>query len=265
MQTDTKILTAAAGLAALGLARSATAQTTPQRVTLYFNNNPGGGAIQVPGNGDFKVLNYALALEDLETSLYRQALARLTTGGTSDIGTTIPGLGITSGDDITYLQDFGAIEEDHSEFLRTSIQQAGGTPVPVFAFDFGLESMNRQQVVTLVYLAETIGVSAYLGAIPFFAGREYLPAAAAILGTEGRHAAALAAVLNSAPFNQTPPIATAPLADDSQGRDTPAEPDAVLNTGFTVADSLIPGPGGALPPISGPNGFVYDPATVTIP
>lgn len=256
----TAVMTAAAGLAVLGLAGRANAQA--QKVTLYFDQNPGGGAIQVPGTGDFKVLNYALALEDLETALYQQALARLTTGGTSDIGTTIPGLGIVSGPDIEYLQEFGQVEEEHSTFLRTAIQNAGGTPVPVFAFDFGLETMSRAEVSTLVYLAELTGVSAYLGAITKFATKNYIAVAAAILGTEARHTAALAAVLNADPFNTTPPINTAPLATDSQGRDTPIEPDRILNLGFSVADGLTPGPGGNMPPVSGPNGFVYDPATV---
>lgn len=255
-------MTAAAGLAVLGLARSAQAQTTAQKVTLYFTTNPGGGAIQVPGTGDIKVLNYALALEDLETALYQQALARLTTGGTSDIGTAIPGLGITSGPDIDYLNEFGQVEEEHSTFLRAAISNAGGTPVPVFAFDFGLQAMNRQQVSTLVYIAELTGVSAYLGAITEFATKDYVAVAAGILGTEARHTAAMAAVLNADPFNTTPPINTAPLAGDSAGRDTPVAPDAVLYRGFTVADGLTPGAGGTMGAISGPNGFVYDPATV---
>ena len=50
----------------------------------------------VPGKGDVKVLNYALALEDLEANLYVQALQRLTTGGTNAVGKTIPGLGLAA-------------------------------------------------------------------------------------------------------------------------------------------------------------------------
>lgn len=257
---QTAVLTAAAGLAALGMAQKATAQNTAQRVTLYFDTNPGGGAIQVPGTGDFKVLNYALALEDLETALYQQALARLRDGGTSDIGTTIPSLGITSGPDIDYLEEFGQVEEEHSIFLRSAIAQAGGTPVPLFRFDFGMENRSRTEVNTLVYLAELTGVSAYLGAITKFATKDYVPVAAAILGTEARHTAALAAVLNSPPFSTTPPIATAPLSTDMQGRDKPVEPDDVLYRGFTVADNLTPSAGGTMGPVSGPNGFVYAPA-----
>lgn len=257
MKTEQKIMTAAAGVAALGLARKASAQAF-QRVTLYFNNNPGGNSVQIPGSGDIKVLNHALALEYLESSLYRQAIARLTTGGVSDTNVAFTGLGYT-GPLLDYLNEFRQVEEDHSDFLRNAIQQAGGPAIGEndFAFDFGMENRSAVQVGTLVYLAELTGVSAYLGAIPFFTAPNspYIPIAAAILGTEARHTAAVAAVLN-AEFSTN--IATAPLASDSQGRDTPAEPDQVLNQGFTVANSLTPsGVGSQLPPVSGPNGFVF--------
>ncbi len=69
-------------------------------------------------------------------------------------------------------------------------------------------------------------------------------------------------MLNAAPFNTTPPINTAPLANDSAGRDTPVAPDAILHRGFQAADGLTPGAGGSMGPVSGPNGFVYDPETV---
>ena len=211
----------------------------------------------IPGqNIDIVVLNYALSLEYLEADLYRQAL------------NTASGLPLTtpfSSNPNSYLQEFGQVEDEHSDFLPSAISNAGGTPVPVFAFDFGLEAMDRQQVTTLVYLAELTGVSAYLGAIPSFSTRTYVPVAAAVLGTEARHTAALAATLNGDPFNQTPPIATAPFADDTQGRDTPATPDQVLHRGFSVADRLTPATGGTMGPVSGPNGFVYDPATVPVP
>jgi hypothetical protein len=226
----------------------------PTHLTLYFTSNPGNGAVLVPGAGNIKVLNYALALETLEAELYRQALARLTGGGTDDLGNAITGLGVASTEpDVLYLTEFGKVEMDHRDFLTTAL---GGNWVTTAGakFDFGINSLDRKGVVSLVYNAELHGVSAYLGAIPSFADKTYLADAAAILGTEARHTAYVAVLLNGPIFNSTPKLETAPLANENQGKDTPLLPDQILYQGGTVPSGLIPG--GTLGPISGPNGFV---------
>ncbi len=252
------VVKTALGLGLLGgvLAGSRNARAVSTKVTAFFTTDPGGGATVIPGTGDIKVLNYALALEDLEADLYSQAVARLTGGGTSGIGTVIPGLNVASGDDLTYINRFLTIEQDHAAFLRAAITQAGGPVIPVFTYDFGIQNMTRQQVLQLVYTAELTGVSAYEGAIPFFSTKNYLPVAAGILGTEARHTAVLAAVLNLQ-FAQSPAVSTAPLFTESQGRDTPLTPDQILYQGGTVAPSLTVPTGGTTNPVSGPNGFIY--------
>jgi hypothetical protein len=249
----------AAGLAASNIlvANPAKALTAATPITAYFSTSPGSGAIQIPGTGDVQVVNYALALEDLESALYTQAIARLTTGGTSGIGTTIPGLGITSGQDLSQLQEYGQVEAQHATFLRSALTSAGATTIPVFAYDFGLQNLSRQQVIQLVYAAELHGVSAYEGAIPFFATYTYLQLAAAILGTEARHTAALAFTLNGPLFNQTPAVETAPSYTENQGKDTPLTPDQILYAGGTISPGLTIPPGGTLGPVTGPNGYVY--------
>ena len=108
-----------------------------------------------------------------------------------------------------------------------------------------------------MYAAELTGVSAYLGAIPLFnPAKTYLSVAAAILGTEARHTAFLAATLNGPPFNLAGALKTAPLANENSGRDTPLTPDQVLNQGGTILapDNTVAGDG-AIGPISGPKGF----------
>ena len=196
------MVTAGAGMLGV-MARKAQAVTAPNytAVSAYFTTLPQNGSIQIPGTGDVKVLNYALGLEDLEDSLYRQALLRLTTGGISDTGQAITGLGVTSGDDLDYVNEFGVVEHDHAVFLRNAITTAGGPVIPKFAYEFNLNSLSRVQLLELVYAAELTGVSAYTGAVPFFATKTYLPVAAAILGTEARHTAVVAAILNSSLFN----------------------------------------------------------------
>lgn len=183
-------------------------------------------------------------------------MARLTTGGTSGLGTVIPGLGVTTGDGLTYVNRFRIIEQDHAAFLRAAITNAGGPVIPVFAYDFGIQAMTEKQVLQLVYTAELTGVSAYEGAIPFLSSKTYLPVAAGILGTEARHTAVLAAVLNLQ-YTQTPAVSTAPLFNENQGKDTPLTPDQILYLGGTVSPSLTIPPGGTINPVSGPAGFIY--------
>ena len=122
------------------------------------------------------------------------------------------------------------------------------------------------QTVQLVYAAEQTGISAYLGGITAPAGLtpggKYLGIAASILGTEARHTTAVAILLNSGLFNETPKLATAPLAGDlgtakGPGLDTALPPDAILYAGGTVAaDTTVSGTG-KINGVSGPTGFVF--------
>ena len=206
-----------AGLAAAGLLTSkmARAVSPPLRFA------------DIPGTGNIKVLNYALALEDLETELYFQAVDRLTDGGTGGrdrpAGLQITGLGIgESQRDVKFTRKFTIVEREHRDFLRGALGNAAIRP---FKYDFGINRLNRRQVVELVYTAEKTGVAAYLGAIPFFANKEFLAVAAAIQGTEARHTAIFADVINDL-FGS--PLDVAPQAKMNQGRDQPLAPDAVL-------------------------------------
>ncbi len=202
-----------AGAAALGMM----AQKPARAITpaLKFSD--------IPGTGDVKVLNYALALEDLEADLYSQALKRLTGGGTNALGTTIPPLNITATEiDVQYLQKFGVVEAQHRDFLRGTLAANAIAP---YKYNFGIETLTRQQVLNLVYTAEQTGVGAYLGALKYFATNTYVRVAGAIQGTEARHTATLAIVQNIL-FNAG--LNTAPLATQNNGIDAAVEPDTVL-------------------------------------
>ncbi len=182
----------------------------------------------IPGSGDIKVLNYALALEALEADLYDQALKRLTTGGTNGLGTTITGLNLGENEpDVKYITEFKQVEIDHRDFLIAAIGPKNilATKLEGALFDFNMENLNRRQVVELVLLAEATGVGAYLGAIPKFETRKYLQLAAAIQGTEARHTAAITVVKNKLFGTTDPP---APLYNDNRGIDKSIAPDDVL-------------------------------------
>lgn len=263
---------ATAGIAAASLLSAKSAQAAPTTgtpVTLYFTTSPSTGALKVPGTGDTQVLNFALALETLEAELYRQALARLTTGGTDMFGQNITGLNLAANQqDVKYIAQFAQVENQHRDFLTAAL---GGNWVTAAKakFDFGIADtnnfgtapLNRLQTVQLVYAAEQTGVSAYLGgAGALTPGTNNLTFAAAILGTEARHTTAVAIVLNSPTLNETPKLATAPLVGDagilgSKGTDVPLTPDQILNTGGVVAaDTTVKGDG-VINPVSGPKGF----------
>ena len=196
---------------------------------------------KLPGSGDVQILNYALALEQLEADLYRQAYARLTNGknytdGTpalSGIGVAIPGLNLpATSPSVQYLGTFAKVEAAHRDFLTAALTAAAGAAnvVSPFKYNFGLETMTELQVVQLIYAVEGTGVQAYLGAIPFFSPTSpYLQTAASIQATEARHTAATAIVLNT--LGVTPAVETAPLVGEGVGGagiDTNLAPNAVL-------------------------------------
>ncbi len=262
---------ATAGIVAAGLLAAKSAQagpTTGTPVTLYFSASPAAGSVVVPGTGDVQVLNFALALETLEAELYRQALARLTTGGTDMFGQTITGLGLASTElDVKYIAEFAPIEAQHRDFLTGALKGNWVTTANAkfdFGFadtnNFGIPALNRLQTVQLVYAAEQTGVSAYLGGAGVLTpGSANLTYAAAILGTEARHTTAVAIVLNAPPLNENPKLATAPLVDgdpgSNGGKDEPLTPDQILNQGGVVSRATTVAGDGKINPISGPKGF----------
>lgn len=211
--TDRRAFMRGAGLAAAGLA--AAALLVPGRAEAAIPS-------AIPGTGDIQVLNYALALEDLEANLYAQAILRLTGGGSdpqaaSSVG-AIVGLNV-SGLDVTYIQKFAPVEAAHRDFLKTALGSAAITTLKPAKYDFGIQNMTRQQVLDLVLEAEATGVQAYLGAIPSFTTKSpYAQTAAAIQGTEARHTTVLTIVRNllSVQGIVSDPLApVAPLKGDS--------------------------------------------------
>ena len=251
-------------------------------VTLFFTTDPKNAtapSVAVPStaknfttaSADVKVLNFALALETLEAELYRQAVLRLTTGGTDMFGSKITGLGLT-GPDVTYLTTFARVEVEHRDFLTAALGNNWVVDAKAM-FDFGFAdtnnlgkpALNRLQTVQLVYAAEQTGISAYLGGTGpggLTPGGKYLGIAASILGTEARHTTAVSILLNGPTFNETPKLATAPLSGDKgtaggPGLDTALPPDAILNQGGLVAADTTVAGDGKINPVSGPNGFVF--------
>jgi hypothetical protein len=210
---------AAAGLVASQLFLPEVAQAVTPALT--FAN--------IPGTGDVKVLNFALALEDLEADLYVQALQRFTIGGKNKLGTYIPGMNLNFGDpDVDYCYKYGLVEANHRDFLRNAL---GSAAIPQYKYNFGMQSLSRKQVGDLLYTAEALGTAAYLGAIPSLSSLTYLQIAGAIQGTEARHTAVFAEILNIL-YNEGLNVAplTSQFGGTNNGIEVPIAPDTVLKT-----------------------------------
>jgi len=130
-------------------------------------------------------LNFALTLEYLEANFYIKAVA-------SGI--------IPTGDALTSLTVIRDHENEHVNFLKTTITAAGGTPVSFTANSFDFTAKGTFPNVfsdygTLLAVAQTFedtGVRAYKGQAPnLISNNDYLTAALQIHSVEARHAAHL--------------------------------------------------------------------------
>ena len=221
-QFISRSLAVVAGVAAVGMLSPKSAlAVTP---ALKIKNFPGS-------NQDFRMLNYALSLEALEADLYVQALQRLTDGGTNALGKKITGLKVSNtAPDVQYIRLFGKVEREHRDFLNAALGSESilKSVLKTAKFDFGMEKLDRRGVLELVYAAEALGVGAYLGAIRYLTVRSpYLQIAGAIQGTEARHTAVVADILNDL-YNAN--LNVAPRRFSSSGIDQPIMPDTVLAT-----------------------------------
>lgn len=198
-----RMAAAGLGVAALSLFSAQPAQATGvdflDIVTVPNEENMPG----IPGrHKNEQVMNFALTLETLEADLYRQAL-NIAAG--KDIATALPDdtsgytLAIPSGHGLprpydqmgfTYLQQFAAVEAAHRDFLRTAIEQGGGTPVPPhpggYHAPFG---SDLRSILKVILQIEETGVRAYLGAAYALTDLKLTQVAASIYSTEARHSA----------------------------------------------------------------------------
>jgi len=284
---------AAAGVTAAGLlsARSAQAATPTTHVTLYFTAPPPGTAANDPNtvlipntstnfttpSMDVQIVNFALFVETLEAARYVQSIARLGSGGTDDFGNPIVGLNVGPGNttnnlDVLLVNGFAQTEMQQRDILATTLYGSPGanpflsTPTSQYRYDFGINTLQRSDVVANLTVAETIGVAAYLGGSGLLAIQsKFLAPAASFLGVEARHAASLAYAVNVLAGSQV--LHTAPLTTDIPnsfkitGGDMPLTADQILYAKGNVAPGLLPAAlAGVTPAITGPNGFAYRPS-----
>ncbi len=132
-----------------------------------------GRALAASGGGDVGVLNFALTLEYLESTFYREAKGRAKANG-----------------ELRSLIDLiGRDEDAHVEALTATIKKLGGKPVAEPKFEFPYS--NTAGFLELAQTFEDTGVSAYNGAAPQIKSKEVLAATGSIVQVEARHAAAI--------------------------------------------------------------------------
>ena len=132
-----------------------------------------GKALAMSGSSDVDILNFALTLEYLESTFYKEAKTRAK----------------ASGDLKSLIEMVGRDEEEHVGALTETIKKLGGKPVAEPKFDFPYN--NTAGFLKLAQTFEDTGVSAYNGAAPQIKSKEVLEAAGSIVQVEARHAAAI--------------------------------------------------------------------------
>ncbi|KAI9809344.1 MAG: hypothetical protein M1825_002636 [Sarcosagium campestre] len=184
---------------------------------------------------DADILNYALTLEHLESTFYKQGLQNFTQ---EDF--------ISAGFDETFFKNIQTVAGDeaaHVDFLTKALTAAGGKPVEPCTYAFPVTDVKS--FVTVSSVLEGVGASAYLGAAASIAAKDTLTAAGSILTVEARHSSLLRLALKQDPVPQAFDV---PLS---------------LNEVFTLASAFIVScpetntalPVQAFPPLS------LDPAT----
>ena len=212
LQRRTFLRYSGVGLAATGLVLTG-CNDVLEEIFQDQGNNP---ATQVNvGSGDFGILNYAYALEQLEAAFYAAVLLS-------------PYYATASAAERQALQDIEGHERLHRDFLKQAIQALGGTPIRTLLPNFtSINFRDRGSVLGTAKAFEDLGVAAYNGAGKLIASAAYLTLAGKIVSVEARHAALIRDLLENGTF-VGPDVVN--LTNGLEKSKTPAEVVLTANT-----------------------------------
>ena len=199
------------------------------------NNTPSSSTTDV-GTGDFGVLNYAYALEQLEAAFYTQVLG----------GKYFTGLAAGNAEKQIFT-DLALHEKIHVDFFKTAL---GSNAIKALNPNFSAINFDdRMSVLTNAQAFEDLGVQAYNGAGRYITSADYLTLAGKIVSVEARHAAIIHDLLNYNSF--VGPVSGSTVTDNSvidpsltsatARQEQSKSPAVVLMTAnkFLMADSQI--------------------------
>lgn len=179
------------------------------------------------GGGDFGVLTYAYALEQLESDFYTKVV------NANNFGS------VFSPDERNVLTDLYYHEVIHREFFEAALRGALPNPsaqlLPNLSFDYGTLNFNdRSQVLATAKALEDTGVAAYNGAGKLLTVPEYLLLAGKIVSVEARHAAAIRSLINP----NSKDFAGDDIVSPTTGLDAAKNPSEILPVagGFITTD-----------------------------
>jgi hypothetical protein len=132
-------------------------------------------------NSTLSVLQFALTLENLESSFYNQAMQKFQASDFSNAGFSSANIAI---EEITAIQ---TDESTHVSVIEALITSFGETPLQGCQFDFSSVLVDVPTMATVARLVENVGVGAYLGAAHLIEDPRVLTAAASIVTIEARH------------------------------------------------------------------------------
>ncbi|MBF4514733.1 ferritin-like domain-containing protein [Flavobacterium sp. ANB] len=169
------------------------------------------------GSGDFGVLTYAYALEQLEADFYTKVV-------------NASGFNATFNDiERQVLTDLYHHEVIHRDFFKAAL--SGGLPdpssqlLPSLAFNYGSLNFNsRNEVLATAKALEDTGVAAYNGAGKLIKTPAYLLLAGKIVSVEARHASAIRSLINP----NSSDFAGDDIVDMSSGLDAAKDPSKIL-------------------------------------
>jgi hypothetical protein len=136
------------------------------------------------GSGDYGILNYAYALEQLEAAFYTQV-----------IKTPYSGISTT---EMTFLTEIRDHEVLHRNFFKAAL---GTMAIASLTVDFSkIDFTSRTSVLGAAKAFEDLGVQAYDGAGYLIQNPVYLTLAGKIVSVEARHAALIRNLITPGSF-----------------------------------------------------------------